>query len=115
MGRGRVNGRVFCTLRSSGPAHFYSGGGYATTLSVVPNHRAPKRAAIMKLTVKTLKGGKFTVEVEPSNTVGEAKGIIVSLVHHDRPTDGGLAKDDPVGRYAPVLEGLCSALHDLIY
>ena len=34
----------------------------------------------MKLTVKTLKGGKFTVEVEPSNTVGEAKGIIVSLV-----------------------------------
>jgi len=32
----------------------------------------------MKLTVKTLKGGKFTVEVEPSNTVGEAKGIIVS-------------------------------------
>ena len=33
----------------------------------------------MKLTVKTLKGGKFTVEVEPSNTVAEAKGIIVSL------------------------------------
>ena len=32
----------------------------------------------MKLTVKTLKGGKFTVEVEPSNTVAEAKGIIVS-------------------------------------
>jgi len=32
----------------------------------------------MKLTVKTLKGGKFTVEVEPSNTVGEAKGIIES-------------------------------------
>jgi hypothetical protein len=47
----------------------------------------PAREA-MKLTVKTLKGGKFTVEVEPSNTVGEAKGIIVSLVHHDRPTDG---------------------------
>lgn len=33
----------------------------------------------MKLTVKTLKGGKFTVEVEPSNTVAEAKGIIVSV------------------------------------
>ena len=32
----------------------------------------------MKITVKTLKGGKFTVEVDPSNTVGEAKGIIVS-------------------------------------
>ena len=32
----------------------------------------------MKLTVKTLKGGKFTVEVEPSNTVAEAKAVIVS-------------------------------------
>ena len=38
-------------------------------------NRNPKR---MKLTVKTLKGGKFTVEVDPSNTVAEAKGIIVS-------------------------------------
>ena len=60
--------------------HIYcSSGGYATTLSVVrvltTEHQ---REATMKLTVKTLKGGKFTVEVEPSNTVGEAKGIIVS-------------------------------------
>lgn len=45
----------------------------------------------MKLTVKTLKGGKFTVEVEPSNTVGEAKGIIVSptyIICPSRSTDG---------------------------
>lgn len=44
----------------------------------------------MKLTVKTLKGGKFTVEVEPSNTVGEAKGIIVSPTYicPSRSTDG---------------------------
>jgi hypothetical protein len=33
----------------------------------------------MILTVKTLKGGKFTVEVDPSNTVAEAKAVIVSL------------------------------------
>lgn len=32
----------------------------------------------MKLTVKTLKGGKFEVECEPSNTVVEVKGIIES-------------------------------------
>ncbi len=32
----------------------------------------------MQLTVKTLKGGKFTIEVEPSNTVAEAKSVIVS-------------------------------------
>ena len=32
----------------------------------------------MQLTVKTLKGGKFTIEVEPSNTVAEAKAVIVS-------------------------------------
>eukprot|EP00565_Helicotheca_tamesis_P002618 CAMPEP_0185727274 /NCGR_PEP_ID=MMETSP1171-20130828/3001_1 /TAXON_ID=374046 /ORGANISM="Helicotheca tamensis, Strain CCMP826" /LENGTH=468 /DNA_ID=CAMNT_0028395801 /DNA_START=72 /DNA_END=1478 /DNA_ORIENTATION=+ len=30
----------------------------------------------MKLTVKTLKGGKFTVDAEPSSTVAEVKGII---------------------------------------
>ncbi|KAL9188240.1 hypothetical protein ACHAXT_006618 [Thalassiosira profunda] len=30
----------------------------------------------MKLAVKTLKGGKFTIEVEPSNTVAEVKGVI---------------------------------------
>jgi len=30
----------------------------------------------MQLTVKTLKGGKFTIEVEPSNTVAEAKAVI---------------------------------------
>ena len=34
----------------------------------------------MQLTVKTLKGGKFTIEVEPSNTVAEAKAVIVSRV-----------------------------------
>ena len=32
----------------------------------------------MNLTVKTLKGGKFTVEVEPTNTVAEVKTAIVS-------------------------------------
>ena len=37
-----------------------------------------KSEEVMKLTVKTLKGGKFSVEVEPSNTVAEAKGVIVS-------------------------------------
>jgi len=41
----------------------------------------------MKLTVKTLKGGKFTVEVDPSNTVAEAKGIIVSRVESSPPLD----------------------------
>lgn len=30
----------------------------------------------MKLTVKTLKGGKFSVDAEPSSTVAEVKGII---------------------------------------
>lgn len=61
----------------------------------------------MKLTVKTLKGGKFTVEVEPSNTVAEAKGIIVSVrdsrltkcdvlcCQWDRPMVELLAKDEP--------------------
>jgi len=63
----------------------------------------------MKLTVKTLKGGKFTVEVEPSNTVGEAKGIIVSLVI--RPTDGRTGVGQKMIRWAdtcmhPSLEGL---------
>ena len=32
----------------------------------------------MKLLVKTLKGEKFNVECEPSQTVLEVKGIIVS-------------------------------------
>merc|ERR1719293_86019 len=30
----------------------------------------------MNLTVKTLKGGKFTIEVDPSNTVAEIKNVI---------------------------------------
>jgi len=30
----------------------------------------------MNLTIKTLKGGKFTVEVEPSSTVAEVKTVI---------------------------------------
>lgn len=34
----------------------------------------------MNLTVKTLKGGKFAVECEPSQTVLEVKAIIVSSV-----------------------------------
>ena len=32
----------------------------------------------MNLTVKTLKGSKFTIECEPSNTVAEVKTVIVS-------------------------------------
>ena len=32
----------------------------------------------MKLTVKTLKGGKFEVEVEDSLTVEQVKSVIVS-------------------------------------
>jgi hypothetical protein len=34
----------------------------------------------MKLTVKTLKGGKFQVDCEGSNSVAQVKGIIVSVV-----------------------------------
>jgi hypothetical protein len=34
----------------------------------------------MKLTVKTLKGGKFEVDCEPSNSVAQVKGIIVSWI-----------------------------------
>ena len=33
----------------------------------------------MNLTVKTLKGGKFTIEVDPSNSVAEVKAVIVSF------------------------------------
>ena len=33
---------------------------------------------MMNLTVKTLKGGKFTIEVDPSNSVAEVKAVIVS-------------------------------------
>ena len=36
----------------------------------------------MNLTIKTLKGAKFNVEAEASNTVGEVKTIIVSSVKH---------------------------------
>jgi len=36
----------------------------------------------MKVTVKTLKGGKFEVEVEESNTVSEVKGKIVRCISH---------------------------------
>ena len=32
----------------------------------------------MQLTVKTLKGGKFVVNAEPTNTILEVKGFIVS-------------------------------------
>lgn len=33
---------------------------------------------MINLTVKTLKGGKFTIEVDPSNSVAEVKAVIVS-------------------------------------
>jgi len=33
----------------------------------------------MNLTVKTLKGGKFTIEVDPSSTVAQVKTVVVSL------------------------------------
>ena len=36
------------------------------------------KLVVMKLTVKTLKGVKFQVDVEESNTVEQVKGIIVS-------------------------------------
>ena len=32
----------------------------------------------MKLTVKTLKGGKFEVDCEATSTVAQVKGVIVS-------------------------------------
>jgi hypothetical protein len=32
----------------------------------------------MNLTVKTLKGGKFTIEVDPSSSVAQVKTVIVS-------------------------------------
>jgi hypothetical protein len=32
----------------------------------------------MKITIKTLKGGKFDVEADPSTTIADVKGIIVS-------------------------------------
>jgi len=35
----------------------------------------------MNLTIKTLKGGKFVVEVEPTNKVGEVKAIVVSIYY----------------------------------
>ena len=36
----------------------------------------------MNLTVKTLKGGKFTIEVDESNTVAQVKGVVVSMSSH---------------------------------
>ena len=33
----------------------------------------------MNLTVKTLKGGKFTIEVEATSTVAQVKTVIVSF------------------------------------
>jgi hypothetical protein len=39
----------------------------------------------MKLTVKTLKGGKFQVEVEDTNTVAQVKEIIVSFAKIESP------------------------------
>ena len=37
----------------------------------------------MKITVKTLKGEKFIVDAEPSNSVAEVKGIVVSFSEND--------------------------------
>jgi len=36
----------------------------------------------MNLTVKTLKGGKFIIEVEGFNTVAQVKEVIVSPVNY---------------------------------
>ena len=41
----------------------------------------------MNLTVKTLKGGKFTIEVDPSNTVAQVKTAIVSFDFPSRRAD----------------------------
>lgn len=38
------------------------------------------REVLMKLTVKTLQGGKFQVDVEESTTVAELKTVIVRVV-----------------------------------
>jgi hypothetical protein len=35
----------------------------------------------MELTVKTLKGEKFSVTAEESNTIEEVKGLIVSTIY----------------------------------
>ena len=44
------------------------------------DNRPPRivKDIMINLTVKTLKGGKFTIEVEPSNSVAEIKAVIVS-------------------------------------
>mmetsp|Transcript_20603 Transcript_20603/g.59817 ORF Transcript_20603/g.59817 Transcript_20603/m.59817 type:complete len:104 (-) Transcript_20603:2556-2867(-) len=52
----------------------------------------------MKLTVKTLKGGKFQVDAEPSKTVAEVKTIIVSIEppsHRVRGFSGFIFYGDP--------------------
>jgi hypothetical protein len=45
--------------------------------SSIHSSRPQYRTMSLKLTVKTLKGEKFQVDVEPSNTVAEVKGIVV--------------------------------------
>lgn len=46
---------------------------------------------MVKLTVKTLKGEKFQVDAEPSNTVAEVKGIVVSDYYWHDPWTAGHA------------------------
>lgn len=46
-------------------------------ISSIHSSRPQYRTMSLKLTVKTLKGEKFQVDVEPSNTVAEVKGIVV--------------------------------------
>jgi sRNA-binding protein len=47
-----------------------------TTQTINPSFKYLNKT--MNLTVKTLKGGKFTVEVGESNTVAQVKEVIVS-------------------------------------
>ena len=37
----------------------------------------------MNLTIKTLKGGKFVVEVEPTQKIVDVKAIVVSINKND--------------------------------
>jgi hypothetical protein len=49
----------------------------------------------MKLTIKTLKGGKFEVEADPSTTIANVKGIIVSWCYVLKPESLGDKEERP--------------------
>jgi hypothetical protein len=51
-----------------------------STVTLLSYSIVPFRIRRMKLTVKTLKGEKFQLEVDESRTVEEVKGLIVSYV-----------------------------------